>query len=270
VAVVTAKEMQGKGIGAALLKYHLDILDELGISTYLEASTPYYGGGVYGKFGYQQAGELMVFTDTAVLYPLWRPAKKKPKVINFGGYNWQVLEIRDEAMLLLSEKIIELGKYHAVFENITWGKSDIRKYLNDSFYNRFNPNEKSQILEKEIINNCNPWYYSDGGDATKDKIFLLSVEEVVKYFGDSGQLKNPSSRFFIDDAFNDDRKAMLSDNSPSRWLLRTPGNSQNFVSAVTIDGRVLVTGDFVNRLSSELFNVGIRPAMWVSKGEISQ
>ncbi|MCL2350231.1 MAG: GNAT family N-acetyltransferase, partial [Defluviitaleaceae bacterium] len=37
VAVVTAKQMQGRGIGAALLKYHLDILDKKGIPTYLEA-----------------------------------------------------------------------------------------------------------------------------------------------------------------------------------------------------------------------------------------
>ena len=71
------KEVQGKGIGRALIKYHLDILDQTGIATYLEASTPYHGGGVYGKFGYEQFGELMVFTDTAVLYPLYRPAYKK-------------------------------------------------------------------------------------------------------------------------------------------------------------------------------------------------
>ena len=70
------KEFQGKGIGCALLKHHIDILDKKGIPTYLEASTPYHGGGVYGKFNYKQFGELMFFTDTAVLYPLFRPAKK--------------------------------------------------------------------------------------------------------------------------------------------------------------------------------------------------
>ncbi|MCL1990124.1 MAG: GNAT family N-acetyltransferase [Defluviitaleaceae bacterium] len=68
--------MQGKGVGQALLKYHLDILDEAGVPTYLEASTPYHGGGVYGKFGYEPFGSLMFFTETAVLYPLYRHAKK--------------------------------------------------------------------------------------------------------------------------------------------------------------------------------------------------
>ena len=71
------KELQGRGVGHALLKHHLDILDQAGIATYLEASTPYHGGGVYGKFGYKPFGELIVFTDTAVLYPLYRPAYKK-------------------------------------------------------------------------------------------------------------------------------------------------------------------------------------------------
>jgi len=115
VGFVVDKKMRVKGIGAALLKYHLDILDELGIPTYLEASTPYHGKGVYSKFGYQPAGELMVFTETAVLYPLWRPANKKPQVI-FASCNWQVLETRGDNLLLLSEKVLELKKYHDTFE----------------------------------------------------------------------------------------------------------------------------------------------------------
>jgi len=77
VAVVTDKKVRGQGIGAALLKHQIDYLDGLGISTYLEASTPYYGGGVYGKFGYQPFGELMVFAEDIVLYPLYRPVLKE-------------------------------------------------------------------------------------------------------------------------------------------------------------------------------------------------
>jgi len=76
VGVVVDKSVQGTGVGTKLLKFQLDNLDKLGILTYLEASTPYSGGGLYGKFGYEHYGELLVFTDKAVLYPLWRKAVK--------------------------------------------------------------------------------------------------------------------------------------------------------------------------------------------------
>ena len=74
VAVVTKKEKQGLGIGGALLKEQIDHLDAIGVGTYLEASTPYHGGGVYGKFGYQFYSDLMNFADGIALYPLYRPA----------------------------------------------------------------------------------------------------------------------------------------------------------------------------------------------------
>lgn len=69
------KELQGTGFGKAILGHALNIFDKQGIPTYLEASTPFYGGGVYGKFGYTMYSDLMVFTEKAVLYPLYRDAK---------------------------------------------------------------------------------------------------------------------------------------------------------------------------------------------------
>ena len=77
VGFVVDQAQRGRGIGVALLKAHLDIMDAEGSPTYLEASTPFHGGGVYGKFGYTLYGELLRFSPTAVLYPLWRPAGGK-------------------------------------------------------------------------------------------------------------------------------------------------------------------------------------------------
>ena len=264
VAVVTAKHMRGKGVGAALLKYHLDILDEQNIPTYLEASTPYHGDGLYAKFGYQQCGELLVFTDTAVLYPLWRPAQITKKV-DFGGYKWRVLNTDKDlgSVLLISNDIVALGQYHKNFEEIGWFTSSLRTYLNSEFLERFSKVDRGQILQVGQENLDNPWYAARGFDDSKDNIFCLSLEEVVKYFGDSGQLKNAKCQFFIDDIYNDNRKATMSDGSPARWLLRTPGKTEHMVTAVTVDGRILMSGDFVNRESSDNYKVGIRPAMWV-------
>ena len=266
-------ELRGAGVGYRLLKYHLDILDELGIPTYLEASTPYYGGGVYGKFGYRPVGELMVFSETAVLHPLWRhantkaataPTSLKNDMVRFGGLNWNVLNRNGSDMLLLSENILELKEYNDVFESTTWFGSSIRNYLNNDFLRFFTMQERECILETHVHNSRNPWYGIEGGSDTVDKVFLLSIEEVVKYLGDSGKInpKSGNSKFFIDDSFNNNRSAKYKDGSPSRWLLRTPGSSPDFVATVTIEGKVSVTGDFVNRKSTELFKVGVRPAIW--------
>ncbi|MCL2619002.1 MAG: GNAT family N-acetyltransferase [Defluviitaleaceae bacterium] len=73
VGFAVDKHRRGRGIGTALMQAHLSLMDARGIPTYLEASTPFSGGGVYGKFGYSLYGELMVFSQEAVLYPLWRP-----------------------------------------------------------------------------------------------------------------------------------------------------------------------------------------------------
>ena len=279
------KELRGLGIGCDLLKYHLDILDEKGISTYLEASTPYFGSGVYSKFDYQPVGELMKFTEEAVLYPLWRHARKpdrkfarkvdaiessRKSVINFGGISWLVLDGDEEKLLLLAENVLCLKKYNDKFEETTWEGSSIRKYLNEEFLERFSSEEKSRILESVIKNNGNigcTWYDSEDIEDTTDKVFLLSVSEVVKYLGDGGKfkIKDKNASFFIDDGFNESRIGKYIDGSPSRWYLRTAGNFPDLVATVTVDGKVSLTGDFVNRESSKLFKVGVRPAMWVSQ-----
>ena len=84
----------------------------------------------------------------------------------------------------MSEKIIENRGYHNIQVSISWEKCTLRHYLNGAFYNyKFSKEEKLRIVETMIPNNNNPWLGTSGGNATNDKVFLLSIEEVVKYFG---------------------------------------------------------------------------------------
>ena len=265
--------MQGYGIGQKLLEYHLDILDRRGIPTYLEASTPYHGKGVYSKFDYQPVGELMVFSEAVVLYPLWRPAKinvTDTEVIRFGRYQWQVLDCNGKDMLLLSQEVLDLREYNDRFENTTWASSTIRAYLNSNFFYSFTSKEQGAIYETSVQSSRNDWYDTDGGATTFDKIFILSISEVEKYLGENktGCPKGKSNRFYIDDGFNKNRQAKYKDGTPSRWYLRTPGKTSDFVATVTNEGKISVTGDFVNRRATQLFKVGVRPAMWVSREKL--
>lgn len=242
VGFVVDKQAQGHGIGSALMAHSLATFDGMGIPTYLEASTPYYGGGVYGKFGYQPVGELMHFAKNAVLYPLWRHAA--PPLRQIGGYTWRELCRRGQDTLLIMQDTIITHRYHNKFEAVDWHGSDICSYLNNSFYDRIGSGV--HVLRTQI------------GPATS-RIFLLSIGEVLKYFGGSMGV----GPFYVDDAHNKMRTATSVCGKPCRWLLRTPGNTPGFTAVVTTSGTICTSGDFVNRGTTSLAAVGVRPAMWV-------
>ena len=179
-------------------------------------------------------------------------------MIRFGDYSWQVLDIQNNRALVLCETVVELRQYNRKFIDVTWETSTLRQYLNDVFYNKFSDDEKSRIAEARIQRNKNPWFNTKEGSATNDKVFLLSLGEVVKYFGDSGWLSNrPPDARRIDDEFNSVRVARDADGSESWWWLRSPGFYGLNAAYVNIGGWIYVDGNNVNLYG------GVRPAMWL-------
>ena len=204
-------------------------------------------------------------------------------IIEFGGYEWRVLEVRGNRALILSENILEWKTYQTDGKSVTWETCDLRHYLNDDFYNSFTTAERNRIEETRITNSDNPWYGTSGGSDTNDMVFLLSLDEVVRYFGDSGELRSGGSNSYrISDQYDSARIAYIhsdwdgwSDIGSSRgnwedylethggalsWWLRTPGYySYNAVSVVD-DGSVDVAGN------GEVYYTyhGIRPALWLN------
>ena len=95
---------------------------------------------------------------------------------------------RGDRTLLITEYIIEQRSYNDVYKETTWADCSIRRYLNGEFYDRFTENDKLRICSVINKNPANPWYKTGGGANTQDRIFLLSMEEIVcRYFGDSSQ-----------------------------------------------------------------------------------
>ena len=182
-------------------------------------------------------------------------------IMPFGGYDWRVLDVRDNRVLLISDKIIETKAYHNGGATITWEKCTLREYLNGEFYDKFSAAEKAAIAETTIPNEDNQWFGTSGGAATADKIFLLSLEEAVRYFGDSGQLENrpklkPS---YITDQYDSARIAKnASGKALWRWL-RSPGNRSDRAAIVNLDGFVYIDGSSVDNYSG-----GVRPALWLN------
>ena len=159
--------------------------------------------------------------------------------ITFGPYEWRVLDVQNNAALVITEEIIEQRAYHDKYVDITWADCEIRKYLNGEFCDRFRAAEQAGILPVVNQNPDNPWYGTTGGEDTQDRVFLLSLEEAVcRYFGDSGALLyNPRAKqrywFERKDQHNYRRNAAFKGQA-WWWWLRTPGRVN--VKAVYIWG----------------------------------
>ena len=187
---------------------------------------------------------------------------KVDDIIGFGAYSWRVLDVQNGMALILSERVIEERAYNEIpFETyigVTWETCTLREYLNGEFYNRFNAKEKARIVKTRAPNNDNPWYVTRGGNATDDYIFLLSLEELVKYYGDTGRLRSrPSGEEGIDDRFSIVRIAENTAGKLSWWWLRSPGSHGKLAAGVHTDGWVNVLGYYVDGSG------GVRPALWL-------
>lgn len=196
---------------------------------------------------------------------------KMDSILSFGGYNWRVLDIQDNVALLITEDIIEQRAYHDAYKDITWADCSLRKYLNGEFYDKFSEADKSRIMPVLNKNLDNQWYGSKGGVDTKDSIFLLSIEEVCKYFGDSrsklyNRGKNQRYWFERKDENNSKRIARFEGETwGSWWWLRSPGRVS--VKAVYIhgDGNIGIQGNNIlkGNISDGKCTGGVRPALWL-------
>jgi beta-lactamase regulating signal transducer with metallopeptidase domain len=182
-------------------------------------------------------------------------------ILQLGGLDWRVLDIRDGNALVISEKVLLKMPYHAppigeeiVAFAVTWEECDLRNYLNQSFYNSFfSEEEKMRIVETPLISNINPEGY--GGKITVDKVFLLSTKEVLLYFGASGELENQPSKACI---------AETQDGNAAWWWLRSPvdyvhGNHAQAATVLANGGLGIgQQGDYVSNKHG-----GVRPALWL-------
>ena len=218
------------------------------------------------------------------------------EMISFGGYDWLVLDEVDDKMLVLSNVILESRPYHESEDTITWADSDMRRYLNEDFYTTFSASDRARIIETPLINDDHPWTFPwgdqrpfpYGGDDTTDYIFLLSIDEVVRYFGDSGQMEEPEYGYYpwaIYDEYNDSRVAqhvggtftyidyvdgeyvyetgIIEAGEDWYWWLRSPGSDGYVAAFVEYDGCIVFYTDGLDAIFANSDGGGVRPAMWL-------
>lgn len=193
--------------------------------------------------------------------------------IKFGNYSWIVLDITNDKTFLISEYIIDQRSYNQIYQDTTWSECSLRAYLNNDFLNTFSLDEQARILVTENQNPNNQWYGTLGGEVTLDRIFLLSLEEIVsKYFGDSSDKlfhKGANQRYWFErkDSNNAKRIARLSDNPNQVWWYWTRSPGRVGVKAVYIhgDGNIGIQGNNIKigNLADGICTGGVRPCMWI-------
>lgn len=183
---------------------------------------------------------------------------------------WLVLDKQGDKVLLLSKYILDCKSYNDTDSDVTWEDCSLRKWLNESFYDTaFTEDEKKCIETTTIANTGNDEYETSGGNDTVDKVFLLGIEDVEKYFAkDNMQSDNErlatTGTDYAKNVKNKDE--VLYVNTSGDWFggkspfwLRSPGNKQNHAARIRVTGYLGVHGINVTRTDN-----GVRPAIWVS------
>ena len=190
------------------------------------------------------------------------PSVKTGDAVLFGGHEWLVLEVSGGEALVISEAILAERSFHSDKSAVTWETSELRQWLNGPFYDTtFTREEKDRIAKTTVKANNNPWYGTGAGNDTLDSVFLLCVEELVRYLGDESELDLNDVADCIDDQFNDARAAVNAETgAPTWWWLRSPAGDNVLAARVGSGGEVLmytISGD-INPNEG-----GVRPALWL-------
>ncbi len=154
---------------------------------------------------------------------------------------WIILHREDGKVLLVSRYALSTEQFNSVmWEGCTWEKSSLRNRLNTGFYGQsFEQAEKEMIAETEVLTD---------GKVTKDKVFLLSTEEVEKY------MPAEEIRPVIYALYAHDQEKIDSGEAYVTWWLRSEYNNTR-KAAVDHKGEIV---------PNYPFNGGnVRPAIWI-------
>ena len=181
---------------------------------------------------------------------------EKGSIVTFGHFGvspsgiqdpieWLVVERQGSKCLLLSRYGLGIQMYNDTFLHTTWEKSDIRSWLNDTFYKlAFNPQESQRIVTTAL----DKTFFSSG---TNDHVFLLSKEEARLL--SSEERKAEPTRYARNAGFK-----MEFSSKYGRWWLRDQGTRSIDAAFVDVNGGINETG-----IDVRTTGVMVRPAVWV-------
>ena len=195
-------------------------------------------------------------------------------IITFGRYprsaagapapiEWRVVVVDEEEnkTLLISRYGLDVKPYHEKSTAVTWEECTLRRWLNGSFLDTaFSVDEKEAILTTRVDNSELQGYngaQTNGGNETRDKVFLLSVAEAEKYFKNNDARKCAPTDYAVKQGAYTNSRNKVGWKAACWWWLRSPGYYQISAAGVSDDGSR--SNDNVSSGSN-----AIRPAFWLN------
>ena len=172
------------------------------------------------------------------------------------GIEWLVLAKERERLLVISSYGLDCRPYNSSYASVSWETCSMRKWLNETFFgSAFTPGEQAMIPSATVAADRNPDYRTHPGYDTTDKVFLLSLTEVRRYFDSDAE------RECLATEYAKAQKAFTEPGGNCWWWLRSPGVDSYYASFVYTDGSDYSRGYIV----SNDFGA-VRPAMWIDLG----
>ena len=177
---------------------------------------------------------------------------------------WRVLSVNGNDAFLLADRNLDAGSYNEKFTDVTWATCTLRTWLNDTFLNTaFTPAEQTAIKNSSVVNKDNPYYGTEGGENTIDKVYLLSIAEVCNTaYGFNGEFDtNSETREAKNTAYAKECGAWTSTSTEYEgngwWWLRSPGTDRSINASYVDDSGY---GDY-DGYSVDTVIDAVRPAL---------
>ena len=156
---------------------------------------------------------------------------------------WRVLSVNGNDAFLLADQSLDAKPYNEKYTDVTWATCTLRTWLNGTFLNTaFTSAEQAAIKNTTVVNDDNPYYDTEGGENTTDKVYLLSIVEASNTaYGFNGEFNSSSgTREAKNTAYAKECGAFTSTSTEYEgnggWWLRSPGPYSDGASLVDING----------------------------------
>ena len=100
---------------------------------------------------------------------------------------WEVIGREDDDLILISKYILDAEKLNNQHKICKYENSVIRKKLQNLYNEYFNDKEKDLLIERNNENYKSILDGENGSEITKEKLFILSIDDIRKYIGDTNK-----------------------------------------------------------------------------------